>query len=94
MIVSQLFPLAAPQSKSACWHLVPTVPLNRGSGFACGVENMHAEMVGWATIAAHEASASNKARLGRMGRLLQNSVVIPCKKPALPIAATMAISAV
>ena len=39
-------------------------PLNRGSGFACGVEDMHAEMVDRATIAAHEASASKRARLG------------------------------
>ena len=67
MIASQSFPLAVPQPKSICWHLVPTVPLNRGSGFACGVEDMHAEIVHRTPMAAHEASASRTARWRGVG---------------------------
>jgi uncharacterized protein len=41
--------------------LVPRVPLNRGSGFACGFENVDAEIVHRTPIAAHEASALKTA---------------------------------
>jgi hypothetical protein len=92
MIASQSLSLAFPQPKTIRWHLVPRLPLNCGSDFACGVENLHAEMLDRTTIAAHEASASNTARLGRMGRLLQTAWLSTAKL-SVPIAATLAISA-
>ena len=93
MIASQSFPLAFPQPKTICWHLVARVPLICGSDFGCGVENLHAEMVDRTTMAAHEASASNMARLGRMDRLLQTAWLSHAKR-SVPIAAILAMSAV
>jgi hypothetical protein len=67
MTASQTFFGCIPEARDHLLALVPTVPLNRGSGFACGVENIHAEIVDRTTIAAHEASASKTARRERVG---------------------------
>jgi hypothetical protein len=56
-----------------CKCHVPTVPLNRGSGVACGVENIHAEIVHRISMAAHEASASKTARLRSGGHSSQGA---------------------